>query len=164
MATSGIWQTVWLESVPAAAITRLDTISNIDTGSVTVTVRGSNETASRIVVAIAYDGSEVKSSGIGLVDGPITIPVPSARLWQPSDPYLYNLTVLLFNSNITSDNAPSFADQGLFAAPDFQAADTTDEVRMQVLTLISLNQVNCRLISLLFHGKRCMSICTAYDV
>ncbi|KAK9807454.1 hypothetical protein WJX73_009065 [Symbiochloris irregularis] len=37
-ATSGIWQTVWLEAVPDAYITRVDAIPNIDTNSVTVTV------------------------------------------------------------------------------------------------------------------------------
>ena len=77
---SGIWQTVWLESVPETHIEKLD-IENRG-ASVTVSVRPALEGK------VILDGEEYP-----LVDGSVTITPEHPRFWSPEDPYLYEFTV-----------------------------------------------------------------------
>ena len=78
---SGIWQTVWLESVPETYIRKL----NIENRGYGVTI--STEPA--------LDG-RVKVDGLGeyqLKNGTVTITPENPRLWSPEDPFLYEFTV-----------------------------------------------------------------------
>ena len=78
---SGIWQSVWLESVPETYIQKLD-IEN----------RGYSVTISTIP---ALEG-RVTVAGLGeyrLLNGSVTITPEEPRLWSPEDPYLYDFTV-----------------------------------------------------------------------
>ena len=78
---SGIWQTVWLESVPENYIQKLH-IENRGYG-VTISV----EPALAGTVTVAGLGS------FELVDGKVTITPEHPHLWSPEDPYLYGFTV-----------------------------------------------------------------------
>ena len=78
---SGIWQTVWLESVPENYIRKLH-IENRGYG-VTVSV----EPALTGTVTVAELGS------FPLVEGKVTITPENPHLWSPEDPYLYDFTV-----------------------------------------------------------------------
>ena len=78
---SGIWQTVWLESVPETYIKKLH-IENRGYG-----VKISIEPAMSGVVTVANLGS------FALQDGSVTITPENPHLWSPEDPYLYNFTV-----------------------------------------------------------------------
>ena len=78
---SGIWQTVWLESVPQAYIEKL-TIENQGT-SVTIDI------------GVDLPGT-VTVAGLGtyrLEGGKVTISPENPHLWSPEDPYLYEFTV-----------------------------------------------------------------------
>ena len=78
---SGIWQTVWLETVPETYIHTL----NIENRGYGVTVS----------VEPAMDGT-VTVAGLGsyeLKDGSVTITPADPRLWSPEDPYLYDFTL-----------------------------------------------------------------------
>ena len=78
---SGIWQTVWLESVPENYIQRL-----------TVENRGYGVTIS---VFPAQEGT-VTVNALGsfpLHNGSVTIQPEAPRLWSPEDPYLYEFSV-----------------------------------------------------------------------
>ena len=78
---SGIWQSVWLESVPETYIEKLH-IENRGYG-VTVTV----EPALAGTVTVAGLGS------FPLEKGSVTVTPENPRLWSPEDPYLYGFTV-----------------------------------------------------------------------
>ena len=78
---SGIWQTVWLESVPETYIKNL----RIDNRGYGVTVSIEPKLPGKVTVP-----------GLGtfpLVDGRVTIAPENPHLWSPEDPYLYDFTV-----------------------------------------------------------------------
>ncbi len=92
-AVTGIWQTVWLESVPRWHVTGLRIDPDLDRGAVTVSVGTDGRTGQggRITVSV-LDGSRVVATG----EGPTaTLPVAAARKWSPADPFLYTLRVAL---------------------------------------------------------------------
>jgi len=101
-AQSGIWQTVWLESVPAVHVQRLDIRPLLADATVEVTVIGSAaSTTAEATVVLTADGAVV-SSGSGRPGEPITLPVDDVRAWSPEDPYLYDLEVRLGTDSVTS--------------------------------------------------------------
>ena len=78
---SGIWQTVWLESVPESYIQKL----NIENRGTSVTITTEPKLDGTVTVA-----------GLGsypLTDGSVTITPENPHLWSPEDPYLYEFTV-----------------------------------------------------------------------
>ena len=81
---SGIWQTVWLESVPETYIHSL----RIDTTANTATITAEGVTDGTVTVTTP-DGN----LSFPLAAGKATITIPSPRLWSPEDPYLYAFTV-----------------------------------------------------------------------
>jgi hypothetical protein len=100
-AASGIWQTVWLEPTTAAHVTRLDITPDVPGGRVRVTVRAANAAGATATVTVRT-GSAVISRAAGGVAAEISLPVPNARLWSPSDPFLYDLDVALTGGDAVS--------------------------------------------------------------
>ena len=79
---SGIWQTVWLESVPQTYIRRLQ----IDNHGYAVTIDTGDTSLSGTVT--------VKDLGTyPLQSGKVTITPENPKLWSPEDPYLYEFTL-----------------------------------------------------------------------
>jgi len=78
---SGIWQTVWLESVPEAYIEKL----NIE-----------NRGYSVIISTVPALDGRVTVAGLGefpLENGSVTITPEDPHVWSPEDPYLYGFTL-----------------------------------------------------------------------
>jgi hypothetical protein len=98
-AASGIWQTVWLEPVRGANITRLDTTPNVPAGALDLVVQG---TAGQSVTAEVLSGGQVVGRQTGTTGTSLRIPVPNARLWSPDDPFLYDLKVTLAGGDAVS--------------------------------------------------------------
>ena len=87
---SGIWQTVWLESVPENYIQKL----NVKNHGYSVTI--SIEPAMDAVVSVAGLGDfEMKN-------GTITITPENPRLWSPESPCLYDFTVTTAEDRVES--------------------------------------------------------------
>ena len=87
---SGIWQTVWLESVPQQYIEKL----RIDNRGYAV----------EISITPALEG-KVTVPGLGefpLMDGKVTIAPEKPRLWSPEDPYLYDFSIETAEDKIES--------------------------------------------------------------
>jgi beta-galactosidase/beta-glucuronidase len=88
--SSGIWQTVWLEAVPAAYIEGL----KIDQASTTaVTVTATATAAGPVKYEVVDKAGKTVATASGASGAAVGITVPGARTWSPSDPYLYDLKV-----------------------------------------------------------------------
>ena len=88
-AVTGIWQTVWMEPVPASHIDSYYAVADIDEGTLEVTVDAALEDGDVVEVVLLADGAPVaKAEG-----REVTLAVPEMRLWSPSDPYLYDLEI-----------------------------------------------------------------------
>ena len=78
---SGIWQTVWMESVPETYVRKL----NIENRGYSVTI--STEPARNGKITVAGLGEYL------LENGSITITPEAPHLWSPEDPFLYEFTL-----------------------------------------------------------------------
>ncbi|MSO50456.1 MAG: glycoside hydrolase family 2 [Acidobacteria bacterium] len=92
---TGIWQTVWMEPVPVAALDALELVPDIDTGVLRITAAVAGSAASARVEAVAFEGVREIGKGSGRPGEPFTIAIPNAKLWSPDSPTLYNLKVSL---------------------------------------------------------------------
>jgi len=92
-AVTGIWQTVWLETVPAWHVSGLRIDPDLDRGVVSVSVGTEGRAASGGRVSISVlDGARVIAQG----EGPTAaIAIPSPHAWSPTDPFLYGTRVRL---------------------------------------------------------------------
>ena len=87
---SGIWQSIWLESVPETYIQKL----NIE-----------NRGYSVIISTVPALNGFVKVEGLGdyvLDNGTVTVAPENPHLWTPEDPYLYNVTIAAGEDKIES--------------------------------------------------------------
>ena len=102
---TGIWQTVWLEPVPAASIESLRMTPDVAGEALRLTVRAP---AGIAVEAIALaDGREVGRAR-GVAGSEMRVPVPAPRLWGPDDPFLYDLRVSLLDGERIVDQVDSY--------------------------------------------------------
>ncbi len=87
---SGIWQTVWLESVPETYIENL----KVENRGYSVTISITPALAGKVTVPElgVYD----------FVDGKVTITPENPHLWSPEDPYLYDFTIETAQDKVTS--------------------------------------------------------------
>jgi hypothetical protein len=105
-ASSGIWQTVWLEPVATAHVTSLDvtpvlgdavgghggTGAQADAVRVVAHAAGASPAAQVMVTLLDKDGQEVAHAK-GRPEAQLTLTVDGAHRWSPDDPYLYSLDV-----------------------------------------------------------------------
>ena len=98
-AVTGIWQTVWMEPVPASHIDSYYAVADIDEGTLAVTVDAALEDGDVVEVVLLADGAPVaKAEG-----REVTLAVPEMRLWSPSDPYLYDLEIKVLRDGAAVD-------------------------------------------------------------
>ncbi len=98
-AVSGIWQTVWLEPVPATSIQAVHLAPDVERGALGLTVSvdgGASAGGDDIIGTI-----EIRSGDrpVAEVSGPVGqrlwADLPAPRPWTPTDPHLYDLRVRL---------------------------------------------------------------------
>jgi hypothetical protein len=104
-AVTGIWQTVWLEAVPAAYIQSLKITPDIDRGVLKVTVDASGDTD---VTITAKDGGKKVVEAKGKTGQLIELKIENAKLWSPDSPNLYDLQVSLNDGRKMIDSVSSY--------------------------------------------------------
>ncbi|HEV2207281.1 MAG TPA: glycoside hydrolase family 2 TIM barrel-domain containing protein [Verrucomicrobiae bacterium] len=92
---SGIWQTVWLEPVPATCIDGLKIVPDPDTGSVRLRVAVNSLAEDLQIEAVASAHGKVVGRAIGSPNTELVLRVAHPHLWSPDDPFLYDLAVTL---------------------------------------------------------------------
>ena len=94
-AVTGIWQTVWIEVVPAAYVTDLAMTPDVDAGTLTVRVTATGAAPGARVDISALDGRAVAARASGPWGQPIVLHFRRPTLWSPARPFLYTLRVRL---------------------------------------------------------------------
>lgn len=106
---TGIWQTVWLEPVEPAFISRLVSVPDVDGGTVEVTpvVEGTFPEGSLVEVTASLGGRPV-SKGRAVPGMGVLLDIPDASLWSPETPVLYDLEARLVVGGRTVDKVTSY--------------------------------------------------------
>ncbi|MEJ0089847.1 MAG: sugar-binding domain-containing protein [Limisphaerales bacterium] len=105
---SGIWQTVWLEPVPATSIGSIHLTPDIDNNRVLVNVAINGATSGMQVKGVAFDGTNQVASTTVLPGNNMYLNIPSPKLWSPTNPYLYNLQISLTSNSVPVDAVASY--------------------------------------------------------
>ncbi|MDR0521814.1 MAG: hypothetical protein LBH00_08180 [Planctomycetaceae bacterium] len=130
---TGIWSTVWIEPVPQTSIESLKFTPNIKSGTLTIETVLKNiqdgdqiEAAAsvkvkeiagavnrrplvRIAPGAANTGkSKMVSSIVGKAGEPLTLKIPSPKLWTPDEPNLYDLKVSIIRNGKAVDKVESY--------------------------------------------------------
>src|SRR5487761_299116 len=98
-ATTGIWQTVWLEPLPARPSEALRITPARDRGTVHVEVDAQGESE----IQATFDGREV-----GRRKGSGTIVLDAIHAWSPEAPHLYELQVTVIENGHEVDRVESY--------------------------------------------------------
>ena len=106
--TSGIWQTVWLEPVGAAHLTKLNITPDLDRSEVVLNPTTTAPLGRYTVEAIVRDGAGGRFNASMPVGKKLVIPIRNARLWSPETPFLYSVEVTLKLGNRTMDRVESY--------------------------------------------------------
>lgn len=105
-ATSGIWQTVWLEGVSESHIEKIKVLPDIDKGTVNIKTTLVNSENCRIVLTVYDSGKEIIETEISEDE---TVDMgKDFKLWSPEEPNLYNIAVELIKNGDTVDTVKSY--------------------------------------------------------
>ncbi|MCW3464122.1 sugar-binding domain-containing protein [Chitinophaga nivalis] len=110
-AVSGIWQTVWLETVPGASIASLYLTPDIRSENLSLVVEIRGEVDNNYTIkAIARNNGLVTGSIKGQAGTTTTLQlrIPNAHLWSPDDPFLYDLNIQLLYKGKMIDSVNSY--------------------------------------------------------
>lgn len=114
---SGIWQTVWLEPVPAQSIGNMRLTPHLAedfaSGRLEIAPQISGDFTGLTLEAVAFaEGTEVASveSAVGDLGerGAIALEIAEPRLWAFDDPFLYDLTLTLKQGDTVIDEVSSY--------------------------------------------------------
>jgi beta-galactosidase/beta-glucuronidase len=124
---TGIWQTVWLETVPAIHTRRLTIEPNLDRGTVTVRpwMQGASTAFTGADVVVKAGGAVVTQAQITSYNSSAELKLPNPRAWSPDDPFLYDLEVTL-RAGESTDTVRSYF--GLRKVEVRRAADGFDRI------------------------------------
>ncbi|HOD93302.1 MAG TPA: glycoside hydrolase family 2 TIM barrel-domain containing protein [Clostridia bacterium] len=86
---SGIWQSVWLESVPKGYVKNIQIDTNIDEHTVTLKA----DTESNEFFASIINIDEVICQGMSDKGKKIIFKIEDMHLWSPEDPFLYSIEI-----------------------------------------------------------------------
>ncbi|MDW5595412.1 sugar-binding domain-containing protein [Conexibacter stalactiti] len=98
-ASSGIWQSVWLESRPATHVAHVALRPDAQLGGFDVTVELAGPALAEATLTLALSGADdqaavtLPAAGAARVEA--HLPIADPRLWSPDDPHLYRVEARL---------------------------------------------------------------------
>ncbi|HRD02185.1 MAG TPA: glycoside hydrolase family 2 TIM barrel-domain containing protein [Candidatus Saccharicenans sp.] len=95
--TTGIWQTVWLEPVPATSIDRYRVYPDLDNQQVVIQVYLNEQSATGSLTLSVIDHQKIifKETRPAARLTAFTVKIKNPKLWQVRRPYLYDFTLEL---------------------------------------------------------------------
>jgi beta-galactosidase/beta-glucuronidase len=110
--STGIWQTVWLEPVPALRIADVRITPLVDVGAFELIVYLHAPATGWVVQAEAYDGEQIVSAAEGGTSRAavrLMLRIKDAKHWSPESPHLYDIKVRLLDNGRVIDNIETYA-------------------------------------------------------
>jgi ribosomal protein S17E len=107
-ATSGIWQTVWLEPINDVAIESIKIIPNIDNGTISLQTKLVGATQGTRIKIQAFDQGKEIASSIAAIGEPVSLQLNQPKLWSPANPFLYDLKLSLVKDGKVVDEVSSY--------------------------------------------------------
>ena len=104
-AVTGIWQTVWMEPVLSSSINSYYAVSDIDSGTLAVSVDAALADGDIVEVVLLADGVPV----VEAEGREVILHVPDMKLWSPSDPYLYDIEIKVVSDGAIVDCVKGYA-------------------------------------------------------
>ncbi|HWI55591.1 MAG TPA: glycoside hydrolase family 2 TIM barrel-domain containing protein, partial [Bacillota bacterium] len=93
--SSGIWQTVWLEPLPARHITGLNLVPDLASAALRASVSVNTPAAeAQVEVVATFAGREV-GRATAVPGAELKVPLREVHPWSPADPALYDLAITL---------------------------------------------------------------------
>ena len=108
---TGIWQTVWLESVPHGALKKCNILPELDTGKIVFTPEfyADGRSGDRLRITIIDNDTELDQQCFQAVAGvPVIFTLPDVRRWSPEDPFLYGVKYELLRDDVVVDLVRSY--------------------------------------------------------
>jgi hypothetical protein len=112
---TGIWQSVWIEPVPATRIESLRITPKADLQSVELQIEVQVPAGPAVLRATALDTGRVVQSTESKMDADdsvqrieTTLTIPEAKLWSPDNPFLYDLRLELVAHDQPADKVTSY--------------------------------------------------------
>ena len=107
---TGIWQTVWLESVSESYIQDLRITPDIDNSLLSLKALVKDATSKDLVEVKVFDGQQLVAQGKSINGECVQVAMPeNAKLWSPESPFLYTLKVSLKQGGKLVDEVSSYA-------------------------------------------------------
>ena len=114
---SGIWQSVWIEPVPASHIVDYNAVPDIDKGIITVSALAEGEADEiRVKLFAGKEGYSTLDDKAGKLLASVNVPagenaqlsISVPELWSPEHPYLYPLEIDLVSAGKVVDKVKAY--------------------------------------------------------
>ena len=118
-AVTGIWQTVWLETVNTSHIENINTVSDIDKNTIRIQtgVKDMKE-GDQLKISINEEGKIISDEMIN-AGTMAEVQIKDVRRWSPGNPFLYDMKIqLLRNEQLLDEITSYFAMRKISMAPD----------------------------------------------
>ena len=118
---TGIWQTVWLETVPESYVSSVFSVTDWENSSLAFHPEINNPKMGQMLeISLLENGSPVASVK-GETNKPAPIKIPAPKAWSPDSPFLYEVSVKLFEGKKLIEEVKSYA-----AYRDIRMAKSSD--------------------------------------
>ncbi|MDR2040152.1 MAG: beta-galactosidase [Bacteroidales bacterium] len=125
---TGIWQTVWLEPVPAKRIMALKVVPDIDQSRITVSAQAENVAPGDVLEVKVMENGKVIATAKAAICQTASINIPDQKLWSPDSPVLYDMEASIISKGKVTDKVKSY-----FAMRKYSTKrDANGIVRMQL--------------------------------
>ncbi|WP_248602870.1 glycoside hydrolase family 2 protein [Algoriphagus marincola] len=106
---TGIWQTVWLENVPESYISGIYSNTDWEGGLQVFYPEVIQAKAEQEVEVIVFDGEQAVGSFRGKPNTPLPVKLAAPKAWSPDSPFLYQVSLRLFEGNELIEEVKSYA-------------------------------------------------------